>query len=144
MANIFPDIIIPETQASSTPITYGKELVFDFVAGDYIMENGNPKVAEGIEALKVWIEKTIRTARFRFPIYDFQYGCELDDIIGYDLSRVVLESEIQRVIREALICDDRITDVRDFVIGRGGDWLKISFTVTTTLADTFTQEVSYI
>lgn len=145
MASIFPDIVIPDkviNQASAEPVTYGKELAFDFAASDFVMEDGSPKVVEGIEALKVWIEKTIRTAKFRFKIYDDQYGCQIDEIIGYDVSRAVLESEVQRVIREALIYDNRIADVRDFQIERGDDWLKVTFTVYTTLDDTFIQEVS--
>lgn len=141
--SIFPQVSVTEIEdANSQPVTYGKELAFDFETGDFIYEDGKPKVVEGIEALKVWIEKAIRTARYRFPIYSFDYGCEIEEIIGLDLSRSVLESEVPRVIREALIYDDRIQDVRDFVIERGGDWLKVTFTVITTLGDTYQQEVS--
>jgi len=49
---------------------------------------------------------------------------------------------VQRVIKEALIYDDRIEDVRDFIIERGGDWLKVTFTVITALGDTLEQEVT--
>lgn len=145
MASLYPDIpVLSAETTSSTPLTYGKELAFDFATGDYIYLDGKPKVLTGIDALKVWIEKAVRTARYRFPIYDFSYGCELEDIIGYDIPRVVLESEVQRVIREALIYDNRIKDVRDFVIERGGDWLKVSFTVITALGDSFQQGVSTV
>lgn len=141
--NIYPQITVPDipTQASAAT-DYGKELAFDFAKGDFIYEDGKPKVVEGIEAFKIWIEKTVRTARYRWPIYSFAYGCELEDVIGYDIPRAVLESEIPRVLREALIYDNRIEDVRDFVIERGGDWLKVTFAVVTTLGDQFTQEVS--
>jgi len=141
--SIFPDITVSETdQTNPEPVTYGKELAFDFEKGDFIMEDGAPKVVEGIEALKVWIEKTIRTVRYRFPAYSFQYGCELEDIIGLDIPRAVLESEVRRLIREALIYDDRIQDVRDFVIERGGDWLKVEFAVITFDDNSFRQEVA--
>lgn len=142
MASIFPELEVTDAQEVETQITYGKELAYDFEKGDFIYEDGKPKVVEGMEALKVWIEKAIRTARYRFPIYTFQYGCELEDIIGIDLPRAVLESEVQRVIKEALIYDDRIEDVRDFIIERGGDWLKVTFTVITALGDTLEQEVT--
>lgn len=143
MASIFPEFEYSDTQeTTTTQVTYGKELAFDFEKGDFIYQDGKPKVVEGVEALKVWIEKAIRTARYRFPIYSFQYGCELEDIIGLDLPRAVLESEVQRVIKEALIYDDRIEDVRDFIIERGGDWLKVTFTVITALGDTLEQEVT--
>lgn len=142
--SIFPQITVPETAVpSQSKVTnYGKELAFDFATGDFILEDGKPKVVEGIDALKVWIEKAIRTARYRWPIYTFNYGCELEDIIGHNIPRSVLESEVRRVIREALIYDDRIEDVRDFVIERTGDQLKVTFTVVTFLGDTHRQEVN--
>lgn len=141
MPNIFPEFEPSElSQTSTMAETYGKELAFDFAKGDFIYQDGTPKVVKGIEALKVWIEKAIRTARYRFPIYSWDYGCELEDIIGHDLPRAVLESEIPRIIRETLIIDNRIDDVRDFGIERGGDWLKVTFTVITTLGDTYQQE----
>jgi len=142
---IFPEVTVPDSEQSDTgtvTVTYGKELAFDFAAGNFIMVDGRPKALEGVEALKVWIEKTIRTARYRWPAYTFQYGCELEDIIGLDIPRVVLESEVRRVIRDALIYDDRIEDVRDFVIERGGDWLKVAFTVITFDDNSFIQEVA--
>lgn len=140
---LYPTIPVPTAITASTkPITYGKELAFDFAAGEFIMEDGRPKVVEGIEALKVWIEKTIRTARYQFPIYTFQYGCELEEIIGKDIPRAVLESEIRRVIREALIYDNRISDVRDFKFDRGGNWLKVEFSVITFDNNSFRQGVS--
>ncbi|MCL6560736.1 MAG: DUF2634 domain-containing protein [Firmicutes bacterium] len=143
MGSLYPDIPVSQPATTNTkPITYGKELAFDFAAGDFVMEDGRPKVVEGIEALKVWIEKTIRTARYRFPIYTFQYGCELEDIIGLDIPSPVLESEVTRVIREALIYDNRIKDVRDFIFERGGDWLKVEFTVITFDDNSFKQGVS--
>jgi len=142
--NIFPEITVPE--ATILPqdeiISYGKELAFDFATGEFILEDGKPKVVEGIEALKVWIEKALRTARYRWPIYTFNYGCELEDIIGLDIPRSVLESEVKRHIREALVYDDRIEDVRDFIIERSGDQLKVTFTVVTVLGDTLRQEVN--
>jgi len=140
---LYPTIPVPTTvTAGKKPVTYGKELAFDFATGEFIMKDGAPKVVEGIEALKVWIEKTIRTARYRFPIYTFSYGCELKDIIGLDIPSPVLESEVTRVIREALIYDVRIKDVRDFIFERGGDWLKVEFTVIDFTDNSFRQGVS--
>jgi hypothetical protein len=143
VSSIFPELEVTEiNKADDERVAYGKELAFDFAGGDFIMVDGSPKVVEGVEALKVWIEKAIRTARYRFPAYTFNYGCEIEEIIGYDIPRPVLESEVQRVIREALIYDDRIEDVRDFIIERGGDWLKVTFRVITFLGDSFEQEVA--
>lgn len=91
-------------------------------------------IVAGREAIRQFIRKSIMTARFRFPIYgsDHMYGCELDDLIGQDLQIELLNAEIPRVISEALLVDDRITDVYGFVISREGDGLYVSFSVDTT------------
>lgn len=142
---LFPDIAIPDVAntAATTPVTYGQELDFDFTTGEFILEDGKPKVVEGPDALSVWIAKALLTARYRWPIYSPAFGCELENIIGYDLPRAVLESEIPRLIREALIYDDRIEDVKDFVIERGADWLKVTFTVVTFDGQTLRQGVTF-
>jgi hypothetical protein len=132
--DIFPAINVPTIDSQAT-VSYGKELAFDFGSGEFSLDDGKPRVVEGLEALEVWIEKAIRTARYRFPIYSFEYGCELEDIIGKDIPRAIFESEIKRVITEALIYDDRISDVKDFKFTRGGDWLRVEFTVVTVRGD---------
>ncbi|KQL18863.1 DUF2634 domain-containing protein [Cytobacillus solani] len=87
---------------------------------------------DGEEALRQFIIKAITTARFRFLIYDEQYGSELDELIGADVSLELLQMEIPRVITEALIYDDRVADVTDFEVTRDGDKLFVSFRVVTT------------
>lgn len=141
--SIFPEIPIPEAAPQSSTVTYGRELDFNFSTGQFVMIDGAPRVLEGPDALRIWITKTLLTARYRFPIYSFNYGCELEDMIGYDIPRVVLESEIPRVIREALIIDNRIEDVREFIIERGDDWLRVEFTVITFDGQSIRQEVQY-
>lgn len=83
---------------------------------------------DGLEAIRQFIAKAIKTARDRFLIYDDQYGCDLESLIGANVTRELLEEEIPRVITEALIYDDRISDVVDFVITNEGDKVFVSFT----------------
>lgn len=99
--------------------TYG----FDFDGGTYL------GVIDGRDALLQFIYKAVKTARYRFPIYGWDYGCELEDLIGQDVSQALLETEIPRVIKEALIYDDRIEGVGGFSITRDSDKLYISFSV---------------
>ncbi len=139
---IFPDITIPD-DVTPQPVTYGRELDFNFTTGQFVMEDGAPRVLEGPDALRIWITKTLLTARYRFPIYSFNYGCEMEDVIGYDIPRAVLEAEIPRVITEALIYDNRINDVRDFNIIRESDYLIVEFTVITFDGQSIRQEVAY-
>jgi Protein of unknown function (DUF2634) len=94
------------------------------------------------EALRQFVSKAIRTARYRYLIYDDDYGSELEDLIGSDVTEAFLNEEIPRIIREALIYDDRIADVRDFNIQREGDGVYIEFTVEKTDGGTLTEEVT--
>ena len=137
-----PSISVTAQEAGSTVISAVKELAFDFGASQLILEDGNPKAVSGIEALKIWIEKAIRTARYRWPIYSFQYGSELEDIFGSSTPSAAVDSEIERVIRDALIYDNRIQDVNSFIFEADGDLLKVTFTVTTAQGAKFTQGVT--
>jgi phage baseplate assembly protein W len=97
---------------------------------------------DGDEALRQFVSKAIRTARYRYLIYDDEYGSELEDLIGSDVTEAFLNEEIPRIIREALIYDDRIADVRDFNIQREGDGVYIEFIVEKTDGGTLTEEVT--
>ncbi|MFB9328610.1 DUF2634 domain-containing protein [Paenibacillus aurantiacus] len=98
--------------------TYG----FDFTAGEF-----SPRMIDGDEAIRQFVHKAIVTARYRYVIYNGAYGCELEDLLGQDIPPELARSEIKRVVREALIYDERITDVTDFVIERENDKLYIAF-----------------
>lgn len=67
-------------------------------------------------------------------IYDSNYGLQTFDLIGKDYSYIA--SELKRRIREALMQDDRINDVRDFVIERvKKDGIHLSFVVECNYGD---------
>lgn len=116
---IIPEVEIDETPDEQPLKTYGLDFENGVIGG----------TINGTEAIKQFIVKAIRTARYRFAIYDDDYGCELDDLIGSDVSLELLETEIPRVIEEALIYDDRVDDVYDFTLTREGDRLDVSFFV---------------
>lgn len=97
---------------------------------------------DGIEAIQQFIAKAIRTAWNRFLIYDDQYGCELESLVGADVTRELLDDEIPRVIREALIYDDRIESVRNFAIMHSGDGAHIKFSVYLTNGERIDIEVT--
>lgn len=84
---------------------------------------------DGEEALRQFIRKAIATARYRFMIYDGQYGCELESLLGQDISQELLKLEITRVVKEALLYDERIQEITHFQIRRESDKLFISFHV---------------
>lgn len=97
---------------------------------------------DGEEALRQFIEKAIRTARGRFLIYTDDFGTELDDLIGANVTQEFIEMEIPDVITDALIYDDRIAEVTDFEFERDGDKLFVSFRVVTVDGDNLNEGVT--
>lgn len=109
----------------------GTTYLYDFKKGDFIYRNGKLIPVVGIEALRVWIEKVIRTEKFTFTIYDgeTQYGVLIDDLFGSGLERYLIESELQREITEALLINPFITDVDEWVFEYEKDKVYITFSV---------------
>lgn len=96
---------------------------------------------DGLDALKQFIRKTLATPRYRYMIYNSQYGCEMESLVGQDLPITQLQSSLPRMIKDALIYDDRIRDVTGFAYRRENDTLFVSFAVSTTLG-TIQEEVT--
>jgi hypothetical protein len=95
---------------------------------------------DGDEAIKQFALKALITERSKYAIYTDDYGTELLDLIGEDVTADLLESEIPRMVEEALIYDDRIDSVSDIVLTRDGDKLYISFQLVTVTGEEITTE----
>ena len=61
---------------------------------------------DGIEALKQAIYKILNTERYDYLIYSWNYGVEIKNLIGEETTLVI--TELERIIKEALMQDDRI------------------------------------
>ncbi|MDQ0174371.1 DUF2634 domain-containing protein [Bacillus chungangensis] len=92
-------------------------------------------VVDEMEALKQFIRKALITRRSRYLIYDDDYGCEIPGLLGEDVTDGYLQSEIPRMVREALVYDDRIEDVTNIVVTRKNDSVFIQFTVISIFGD---------
>lgn len=98
-------------------------------------------VIDELLAVIQFAHKTIRTPRNRHLIYTDQYGCELHDLIGARTTPGYLEAEIPRMVKEALVYDDRINDVTNVSFTIDGDVLNISITLDTIYGSTTTEVV---
>lgn len=63
------------------------------------------------QALRQAIEKLLHTERYMYEIYTDEYGIELQALIGESFDLV--EAEIGRIIKEALLADDRVVSVEN-------------------------------
>jgi len=82
---------------------------------------------DGIEALKQATYKVLNTERYEYPIYSFNYGIELESLLGKD--PVYVQIELKRRIRECLLRDDRVTEVDNFRFEVAGDTIQCTFDV---------------
>ncbi|KPU45820.1 hypothetical protein OXPF_06090 [Oxobacter pfennigii] len=84
---------------------------------------------DNLDAVKQAAFKILETERYRYLIYSFNYGAELEALIGKNPSLV--RSETARRIKEALLQDDRIQDITNIDITANGDSIHAKFTVVT-------------
>lgn len=82
-----------------------------------------------LEAVKQTIYSILNSERYEHLIYSFDYGVELQDLIGEDM--LYVKADIHRRVEEALKQDDRITSVDNPQIETEGDCLYYRATVTT-------------
>ncbi|BDR86141.1 DUF2634 domain-containing protein [Clostridium tetani] len=82
---------------------------------------------DGKEALKQAIQLILCTERYEYLIYSDDYGSELKSLIGKD--RDIAESEYKRRIKEALVQDDRVNNVDNFIFNYDSDNVLIEFIV---------------
>ena len=85
------------------------------------------------EAVKQAIMLILNTERYKFLIYSWNYGAELEALVGTHPD--IVEDEAERLISEALLQDDRITAVYDFEFSRNRDTLLVSFKVDSIYGD---------
>lgn len=117
---------------------------FDFNQGEFVMSGGGVAVLTGIDALRLWIDKTIRTQLGRYSIYDGKnYGANIEDlIIGKSYGFDFVESELKREIETALLRHGDILGMDKFSVVKRGTVLEVSFTLKTMYGDV-NKEVRY-
>ena len=86
-----------------------------------------------LDSVKQAVRIMLSVPRFQHEIYSRNYGHDLQDLIGKPLDYVL--GDVRRMIREALLIDERIIDIDDFVINKVGENLQVKFKVTSIYGD---------
>ncbi|MBE5886773.1 MAG: DUF2634 domain-containing protein [Lachnospiraceae bacterium] len=113
----------------------------EFASKDYGLDISNSRIngtVNDLEALKQAIYIILNTERYEHIIYSWNHGVELNDLIGQPYSYVIPETE--RRVTEALMQDDRITGVGNFVFEKRKDTVHGIFKVSS-IFGTFESEV---
>lgn len=97
------------------------------------------RFCDGKEAMKQAIYCILNTERFDYLIYSWNYGIELKFLIGENSTYAI--PELQRVITEALLQDDRIEEVNNFDFNIEKNKIVVTFTVITKVGEFQTKKV---
>lgn len=106
--------------------------IIKYPSRTYYFDTDNKRIVgmtDGIKAMKQAIYKILMTERYEYLIYNHNYGIELKDLFGKDVS--IACAVLQRRIKDALIVDNRITDIYDFEFSTNRNIISIKFTVVT-------------
>lgn len=82
-----------------------KEYEIDFETGQL-----TGRIVTGLEAILVWAWLALNTAKYRYIQYSWDYGHELDTLIG-QASNENLETSVQTMLEECLLLNEHITGV---------------------------------
>ena len=88
-----------------------REIAWDFEKDTPIIQNGDFKIVEGNQAVKVWAYKALLTPRYNYSIYSWDYGSELMDLVGKAYTPSLTKEEAKRYIKEALLINPYILEV---------------------------------
>ncbi|WP_066503460.1 DUF2634 domain-containing protein [Abyssisolibacter fermentans] len=125
----------------------GKSFLFDFDKGDFVIKDGRLVEISGVQALKVWVEKILRTEKYRYKVYERndknEYGVVLEDlIIGNNFPQAFIEAELKREITEALTKNPMIQSLSNFKIVKRNPRLIVSFKVNLADGNSFTSNMT--
>lgn len=120
------------------PNSYKKMPYFDFKKGDFKIEDGKLVLIQNEEALKLMIEKVIRTDKFKYNIYarteNDEFGSTFNYLIGKNLKTVFLTEYIRGELEKELLKLKGVDKLSNISIHREDDLLHISFSIN----DSFT------
>lgn len=117
--SIFPFMDPEEEEVEDNiEVSIAKEWAWDFDNEEFKTRNGRMYLVEGKEAVKIWLWKLFKTIRFRELIYNWDYGHELDELIGLGFTKGYLNSEAERYVKEAIEYNlgEYVTDIEDFEV----------------------------
>lgn len=92
-----------------------------------VSDNTIQGFTDNLKALEQAIYKELNTERYEYPIYSFDYGIELESLLGKDI--LFVKAELKRRIEECLMKDDRIESVENFAFDVKGDEMFCTFDV---------------
>ena len=104
MLEVFKNLDDTEAEGNALPKEYGINFKTMALTGE---------IVEGVEALAVWCFFALKTARYRYRAYTWQYGNEMESVIGKGYGIDYTKSEIERFISDCVCCHPYISGIED-------------------------------
>ena len=128
MTQLFPQFT-PAAAPAALPMY--RDVLMDYDAGIPVWESGNPVFVTGLEAIKGWAWRALMTARYRFPVFSWSYGCELEALVGHPYQADTKRAEAERYVREALLVSPYIREARAKNVSFEGSTLHMEVEIST-------------
>ena len=125
------NIDIPEDE----PLPLYREIAWDFKNDHPLIENNEFKIVEMNDAISVWIYHAIKTYRYAFSIYSWDFGCEIDTLLGQNYTPAHTKAEVTRYIADALMINPYILSIDKIIVDFDGDTLQVDVRVITVYAE---------
>ena len=123
------------------PLPLYREIAWDFKNDHPLIENNEFKIVEMNDAISVWIYHAIKTYRYAFSIYSWDFGCEIDTLLGQNYTPAHTKAEVTRYITDALMINPYILSIEKIIVNFDGDTLQVDIRVITVYEEL---EVSFI
>lgn len=120
-----------ETASTLEKLPVFKEYAWDYHTNQHIFEKGKIKVVEKNEAIKVWIYKVLKTERYKFLGYSWQYGHEFTQVIGKSMTDEEKKSKFQHLLEDCLLINPYIQSTTIDTITVDEDEVHMTLTVET-------------
>lgn len=127
---VFPFTSFQTESSSNTQLKLFAEMAYDFENNCLLKRAGKHYMVYKDEALRIWIWKALKTARYKWQAYTHAYGNEIDKIVGKTACKDIFESEAKRYITECIMVNPYIQELGNFQYTYD-DSIIITFDVTT-------------
>lgn len=136
MSELFPFFGDAAAVKDNMELPLYKEVAWNFDYNVPILKNGEYYIVTENEAIKTWCYKALKTERFRYLIYSWNFGSELEDMIGKSYTPNLTKAESIRYIEECLLINPYIKRITGIEIQFDKGKLDITGTIETIYGDT--------
>lgn len=129
--NEYLDSISKENNISFDNKEHKASFIFDFKNGEFNLKSG---AKDGVEALKMWIQKILKTSMHKYLIYELtgdKYGTMVKEKFHSDAPKSFAYASMEMEIKEVLMAHEAIKNVYEFSFDKSNRTLLITFTVDT-------------